>query len=229
MTNNWNSYVERTWNDNAPGWHSRSEEMWEKGSRKTILPLLTQLISPESGTILDAGCGDGYASRKLAKAGYQVEGIDLSAEMIELATKQIDPGLAVCFQQGSITALPFPDQHFAGILAINVVEFTEDPLHTLRELYRVLQPDGVLVLGILGPTAAPRAYSYRRLYGEPVIQNTMMPWEAKHLATENGFTLVAEEPVYRDGVKAELTKGLAKELRQALSFLTLFALKKERG
>ncbi|HZG15595.1 MAG TPA: class I SAM-dependent methyltransferase [Candidatus Bathyarchaeia archaeon] len=226
MTNNWNSHVEQAWDNNAADWHARSEEMWEKGSRKTILPLFTRYISPDSGAILDAGCGDGYASRKLAKAGYHVEGLDLSAEMIEIAAKQTEPGLSVHFQQGSITSLPFPDHHFAGILAINVVEFTESPLHTLRELYRVLQPDGILVLGILGPTAGPRAYSYRRLYGESVIQNTVMPWEAKRLALENGYTLVAEEPVYREGVNEALTKGLARELQQALSFLTLFALKK---
>ncbi len=226
MTGNWDSQVEQAWDKNAEDWHSRSEEMWEQGSRKTILPLFMQIVPADSGVVLDAGCGDGYASRKLAALGYHVEGVDLSAEMVALAKKLSRDGLAVHFQQGNVSALPFSDGQFAGILAINVVEFTESPLSTLREFYRVLQPDGILLLGILGPTAGPRAFSYRRLYGEPVIQNTIMPWEAKRLALENGYTLVAEEPVYRDGVKAALTQGLSRELQQALSFLTLFGLKK---
>ncbi|MCK9906372.1 hypothetical protein MXD63_41085, partial [Frankia sp. Cpl3] len=105
-------------------------------------------------------------------------------------------------------------------------EFTQAPLTPLRQFYRLLKPEGILLLGILGPTAGPRAYSYPRLYGEKAIQNTMMPWEAKQLAQENGFLCLEEEPVYRDGVPAELADALSPELRQALSFLTLFVLKK---
>lgn len=85
---------------------------------------------------------------------------------------------------------------------------------------------GILLLGILGPTAGPRGHSYRRLYGEATIQNTMMPWEAKQLASENGYVLLEEEPVYKEGVPAELANRLPAELREALSFLTLFVLKK---
>ncbi|NGQ96862.1 class I SAM-dependent methyltransferase [Brevibacillus sp. SYP-B805] len=229
MSNNWTEHVAQAWNEHAANWHSRSAEMWEKGSRKTILPLFTRLVLPQDGPVLDAGCGDGYASRKLAAAGYRVEGLDLSAEMIALAQERTADALPVRFQQGNVAELPFADDHFAGVLAINVVEFAESPLDVLREFHRVLRPSGILLLGILGPTAGPRQFSYRRLYGEAVIQNTMMPWEAKQLAAENGFQLVEEAPVYREGVSLELANSLTSELRQALSFLTLFALRKPEG
>ncbi|MGC5327359.1 class I SAM-dependent methyltransferase [Brevibacillus sp. SYSU BS000544] len=223
---NWNSSVLKQWNHNAADWHSRSENMWESGSRKTVLPLFTKLVRPESGAVLDAGCGDGYGSWKLAVQGYTVTGVDLSEEMVELARERFQPQLALSFDTGDVTQLPYHSSSFAGILAINVIEWTESPLYTLHELSRLLKPGGVLLLGILGPTAAPRTHSYRRLYGEPTIQNTLMPWEASQLALENGFELIVEQPVYKEGVTPELAEHLSLELQQALSFLTLLALRK---
>ncbi len=223
----WNRNVAHQWNENAANWHARSEEMWERGSRKPVLPLFTRLVSPADGPVLDAGCGDGYASWQLARRGYAVEGIDIAEEMIHLAQGNGPQGFPIRFQTGDVTRLPYDDGHFAGILSINVVEWTQSPLAALREFHRVLKPGGVLLLGILGPTAGPRSYSYRRLYGEPAIQNTMMPWEARQLAEENGYRLIAEEHVYKEGVTPGLAGQLSAELRQALSFLTLFALEKE--
>lgn len=224
----WSEEAAKQWDGFAEDWHQRSEKMWEKGSRRTILPFFTRHVSSVQGTVLDAGCGDGYASFKLAGQGYRVEGVDIAGEMIRLARERVKGShLPVHFQAGDISRLPFADETFAGILSINVVEFTSDPLQTLMELRRLLQPDGVLVLGILGPTAGPRAHSYRRLYGETTIQNTMMPWEARQLAQENGFTLVEQEPVYKEGVTPDMAARLSVELREAVSFLTLYALKKE--
>jgi SAM-dependent methyltransferase len=225
-TNSWNEQVARQWNKNAADWHANSEQMWEHGSRKTVLPLFFRYVKPERGAVLDAGCADGYASCKLAERGYVVEGIDIAEEMVELARKRCPADLPVRFQTGDAGRLPYADHCFAGIIAINVLEFSEDPLHSLRGFHRVLQPEGILLIGILGPTAGPRSYSYRRLYGEKTIQNTMMPWEAKRLAEENGFRFIEEEPVYREGVPAEIARRLSPELREALSFLTLFVLQK---
>nr|WP_238933746.1 class I SAM-dependent methyltransferase [Brevibacillus choshinensis] len=227
MVNQWHEKSVTHWDQFAADWHANSDHMWEKGSRRTILPFLQRQVSEADGPVLDAGCGDGYASCKLASLGYAVEGIDIAGEMIRLANdRATKDGLSIRFQTGDISQLPFGDDTFAGMLAINVVEFTSSPLKTIRELRRVLLPGGTLVLGILGPTAGPRAHSYRRLYDEETIQNTMMPWEAKKLATENGFILLDEEPVYKEGVTPDIAGRLSVELREAVSFLTLFAFRK---
>jgi 2-polyprenyl-3-methyl-5-hydroxy-6-metoxy-1,4-benzoquinol methylase len=224
----WSENVADQWSRYAGDWHTRSESMWEAGSRKTILPLFIRHVQKECGAVLDAGCGDGYASCKLAAHGYKVEGVDIAGEMIQLAKRRAETmGLPIRFQTGDVSRLSFADDWFAGILCINVLEFTESPLAALRELHRLLKPAGVLVLGILGPTAAPRAFSYRRLYGETTIQNTMMPWEAKQLAEENGFRLLEEEPVYKEGITPDIAGRLSVELREAVSFLTLYVLKKD--
>ncbi|MFF2530575.1 class I SAM-dependent methyltransferase [Brevibacillus sp. NPDC058079] len=225
--NQWTEQAAKQWDQFAEDWRKRSEHMWEKGSRSTILPYFMKHVPVGSGPVLDAGCGDGYASCKLAEHGYQVEGVDIAGEMIRLAHDRVisSPG-SVHFQTGDISELPFANDSFSGVLSINVVEFTPSPLKALKELHRVLAPGGILVLGILGPTAGPRAHSYRRLYEEATIQNTMMPWEAKQLACENGFTLLGEEPIYKEGITPDIAGRLSVELREAVSFLTLFALRK---
>ncbi|MGO0062427.1 class I SAM-dependent methyltransferase [Brevibacillus fluminis] len=222
----WITQAADEWNKRAASWHAESAGRWEKGSRKKILPLLTTYVKQEDGPLLDAGCGDGYASWKLALQGYTVEGVDLSTEMIEWAQKRVADGAKLHFQQGDISSLPFADETFAGIFSINVVEFTPFPLKTLREFHRLLRRNGHLLLGILGPTAGPRAFSYRRLYDESIIQNTMMPWEAKQLAEENGFTTVEMIPVYKEAISPEMAASLPADLQQAVSFMTLFVLRK---
>ncbi|WP_312111886.1 class I SAM-dependent methyltransferase [Brevibacillus reuszeri] len=225
--NQWSEQASKQWDEYAADWHSKSDAMWKTGSRRTILPFFMQHISAQAGPVLDAGCGDGYASCKLAEQGFTVQGVDIAGEMIRLANDRVKPDHnQVHFQTADISSLPFSEATFAGALSINVVEFTPSPLRALLELNRVLAVGGVLVLGILGPTAGPRAHSYRRLYEEATIQNTMMPWEAKQLARENGFTLLAEEPVYKDGITPDIAGRLSVELREAVSFLTLFALQK---
>ena len=91
---------------------------------------------------------------------------------------------------------------------------------------RVLQPNGHLFLGLLGPTAGPRANSYSRLYGKDVICNTMMPWEFEQLAVENGWNLLEGLPVYKEEARKVDVDRLPRYLKQALTFMWVFHLQK---
>lgn len=224
-TFNWHKEAEKLWDERADFWNQSSEEMWETGSRKSIVPFMLKHI-PEGSYIADLGCGDGYGSHKLSKAGYRVVGVDLSNEMIEKA-KRRGENERLTFLQGDLTRLPFSDETFSGLMAINSIEWTEQPLQALNEMKRILKTGHLLCVGLLGPTAAPRINSYRRLYGEPVICNTMMPWEFEQLALENGWELIDGEGVFKRGVRKELVEGLPGELKQALTFMWLFMLRKK--
>src|SRR5699024_7074044 len=111
------------------------------------------------------------------------------------------PDGKINFLQGNIMNLPFEDQYFDGIMAINVLEWTEVPAKAIAELGRVVKKDGLLFVGILGPTAGPRANSYPRVYGKDAICNTMMPWEFKQLASDYNLTCADGFGVYKEGVK----------------------------
>jgi ubiquinone/menaquinone biosynthesis C-methylase UbiE len=220
----WHKEAEKQWDERAEFWHQSSEEMWERGSRKAIIPFLSSYI-PKGSNVIDLGCGYGYGAWKLHQTGYDVIGIDLSNEMVEKA-KARGENERLRFIQGDLTKLPFADETFSGAMAINSLEWTERPLEALQEAKRVLKRGGYFCVGILGPTAAPRVNSYPRLYGKPVICNTMMPWEFEQLARENGWDVVDGQGVYKRGVPEKLVQSLSIELRQALTFMWLFMLRK---
>ncbi|WP_164214582.1 class I SAM-dependent methyltransferase [Virgibacillus sp. YIM 98842] len=223
-TFDWEGEAELKWDNQAESWSSRSRHMWEKGSRMDVIPFLEDNL-PKGSKILDIGCADGYGSLKLAKAGYHVIGTDISGEMIRRAKDQATPGQAT-FIKGDVNDLPFGDREFDGIMAINVLEWTADPAKALKEIFRVVKENGLLCIGLLGPTAGPRMNSYPRLQGKNAICNTMMPWEFEKLAFEMGLEYVDGYGVYKKGVKENQYKDLPRELRQALTFLWVFMLRK---
>ncbi|PLT34935.1 bifunctional 2-polyprenyl-6-hydroxyphenol methylase/3-demethylubiquinol 3-O-methyltransferase UbiG [Bacillus sp. V5-8f] len=223
---NWHGEAEKKWDSYSGKWTENSRDMWENGSRKKIIPLFKEHI-PGGGRVCDLGCGDGYGSLLLSNNGYNVTGLDISTEMIETATKRAAGNNRLTFIRGDLVNLPFNDDEFDAVMAINSIEWTESPLKALGEIYRVVKPGGHALYGILGPTAAPRQQnSYRRLYGEKVIMNSMQPWEFEQLAKENGWQLSAEAGVEKRGVNFDQLAFLPKELCQAISFMWLFIFRK---
>jgi ubiquinone/menaquinone biosynthesis C-methylase UbiE len=225
MTFNWHEAAQQQWNDKASFWNQNSKEMWDTGSRSTIIPFFQTFVK-QGAFVLDVGCGDGYGTYKLSQAGYIACGVDLSEQMVQMG-KDRGENETLSFVQGDLTNLPFSDQAYDAVLAVNSLEWTEQPLRALEEMKRVLKPNGMACVAILGPTAAPRMNSYRRLYGEHVICNTMMPWEFEKLAKENGFFVLDGIGVYKREVKEEHLHGLPMELKQSLTFLWTFMMKKQ--
>ncbi|MFD2044324.1 class I SAM-dependent methyltransferase [Ornithinibacillus salinisoli] len=218
----WHQVAKEQWDGRAEFWSERSTTMWDQGSRKEIVPFFEKHITKGSD-ILDVGCGDGYGSYKLQQSGYHVTGVDISSEMIAKATEKLAD---IPFLQGDVNDLPFDSGRYDGVLAINVLEWTEVPANSLQELRRVLKKDGYLCIGILGPTAGPRTNGYRRLYGESTISNSMMPWEFSKLAMEMNFTYIDGIGVYKQGVQEHHYNGLSLELQQALTFMWVFMFQK---
>ncbi|MDM5154647.1 class I SAM-dependent methyltransferase [Bacillus sp. DX1.1] len=221
---NWHEAAQKKWDDRADFWNQNSQEMWDHGSRSTIIPFFETYVQKGVG-VLDVGCGDGYGTYKLSHAGYKACGVDLSEQMIQRG-KERGEGPNLSFVKGDLSSLPFENEQFPAILAVNSLEWTEEPLQALSEIKRVLQQDGYACIAILGPTAKPRENSYPRLYGKDVICNTMMPWEFGQLAQEQGFTFIDGMGVYKRGVNEQMLGQLSLELQQALTFMWVFMFKK---
>ncbi|WP_191561030.1 class I SAM-dependent methyltransferase [Metabacillus idriensis] len=226
-TYDWEKEAEKKWDERAAFWNKGSKEMWDSGSRSSIVPFFSKYVNPEA-EVIDIGCGDGYGSYLLTREGMNVTGVDLSPEMIKLAKKHEKPD-KLEFIQANMLDLPFADEKADALLTINCIEWTEDPLAALNELKRVVKNDGYLCIAILGPTAHPRTNSFDRLYGKPVICNTMMPWEFEKMALENGWEQADSQGVYKRGVTEDMIGKLSPELKQSLSFLWLFMLQKKEG
>jgi len=90
---------------------------------------------------LDVGCGVGQVVARLTEAGAEAYGVDISEPNIERARKSSDR----C-QLYDGRRLPFPDQHFASVGALNVLEHVDEPEAFIRELVRVTDIGGRIVL-----------------------------------------------------------------------------------
>ena len=97
------------------------------------------------GPICDLGCGPAQVGRFLRDAGATVFGLDLSYGMLTEALR-LNPDLG--FVQADMTALSLADDALAGIAAFYaIVNIPPEVLvPAFRELRRVLQPDGLLLL-----------------------------------------------------------------------------------
>lgn len=116
------------------------------------LPWLT--ASPH-GQVLDAGCGTGNFSLKLARMGYEVTGIDISPDMLDIArSKAIRSGYSIRFLKMDLTGLDFPDHSFDKVLSMAAWEFVPDPQRGFAELWRVLKPGGSLIIGTINRDSA---------------------------------------------------------------------------
>lgn len=97
------------------------------------------------GQVCDMGCGPGHIARYLRDADAHVFGLDLSPGMLEEA-RHLNPDIT--FRQGNMLALDLPDASLAGITAFYaIVNLSRESLpRVFREMVRVLQPGGLLLL-----------------------------------------------------------------------------------
>lgn len=129
------------------------------GHRKQkIVEHLMKLLDIRAGDIvLEIGFGPGigiqYAQRYVEPEGLVV-GIDPSEVMLEIAGRRneavIKPG-KVKLLSGTVEHVPFPDNYFDKAFAMNTMQLWPDPKAGLREVLRVLDSDGRLVLSFDGP------------------------------------------------------------------------------
>jgi SAM-dependent methyltransferase len=102
--------------------------------------------------VLDLGCGTGNHALPLARRGYTVSGVDLSAEMLEVARrKAADAGVELGLHEGDVRNARLDAEFDAALLMFAVLGYqrtNEDVLATLRTARMHLREGGVLVLDI---------------------------------------------------------------------------------
>jgi SAM-dependent methyltransferase len=96
-------------------------------------------------TVLDAGCGVGYGSAMLARAGAtEVVGLDLSAKAVAAASAAAPANAS--FVPGDVHRLPFEAGRFELVVCFEVIEHVDAQDDVIAELARVLAPGGVLAI-----------------------------------------------------------------------------------
>jgi len=113
----------------------------------TDLPYIDKFLLklPASAKILDIGCGPGTFTQYLQQKGFEVEGIDLSEEMIKIAKEKV-PG--VTFRLMDMRKLEYPDNSFGGLLvAYSLIHIPSEEIpSTLLGFKKVLKTGGYMMI-----------------------------------------------------------------------------------
>jgi ubiquinone/menaquinone biosynthesis C-methylase UbiE len=110
--------------------------------------------------VLEIGFGNGRVAPVVVGQAAEVHyaGIDISATMVNEANRfnaaLVATGRA-SFRLASADCMPFEDASFDRVFAIGVMHFWQDPRMPLREIRRVMRPDGLAVIGALDSRSPP--------------------------------------------------------------------------
>lgn len=111
-----------------------------KGATSFPMEILEKYIK---GEVLDLGCGDGtHASMVRKFFDGNIYAIDPSEEIIEQAKRNYDN---IFFKVASAYDLPYEDNFFDVVYAIDVIEHLKEPKKMLSEVRRVLKKDGIVI------------------------------------------------------------------------------------
>jgi ubiquinone/menaquinone biosynthesis C-methylase UbiE len=153
MNNTATEALPNRYDANASFWVQIIREHRDKYRNELTDPAMLHAIGEPAGLeILDAGCGEGYLSRILAKKGANATGIDSSTKLIEAARNQnLADILSVSFDVGSVDDLPYPDSAFDLVVCNHLVNDLFDPRKPISEFARVLRSNCRLIILMLQP------------------------------------------------------------------------------
>ena len=122
-------------------------------------------LSPSTGRLLDIGCGSGLLVREALSLGWQAMGIDLDPVRIQRGQQWGIPNL-FC---GDPESMHFSDHEFAVVTLSHVLEHIVDIKGFLRQVWRILEPGGILIFEVPNydswTAAIMRQYPRRPWYG----------------------------------------------------------------
>ncbi len=95
--------------------------------------------------ILEAGCGTGRILIPLSKKGYDIQGFDLSKNMLAQLKKK---DASVKTKVGDIENIPYEKNSFDFVYSVTVLMHLPDIKKAFKELYRVTEENGVLVFDV---------------------------------------------------------------------------------
>lgn len=123
-------------------WHEMRSELFGTGFGAEAL---LGLLDP-AWTVADLGCGTGDAAERLAPIVERVVAIDREPAMLEASRRRLERFGNIEYVRGDLADLPLEDGSIDAAVLMLVLHHVVDPASVLREIHRVLRPDGRLLV-----------------------------------------------------------------------------------
>ena len=158
----------------------------QHGLDKRCAPIVQR---KKGGRLLDVGCATGtFLIGMRQYPGWELVGVEINSQVAQIAREQ--HGLNVL--AGTLEQAAFPDNYFDVVTLWDVVEHLHDPAASLREIHRILKPDGLLLFRV--PNASgwdARAFGrYWAGLDAPRHLYVFSPHTVKALLEANGFHVI---------------------------------------
>jgi SAM-dependent methyltransferase len=100
-------------------------------------------MGPQRGRLLEIGCGNGHFLRAARDAGFQIQGMDVSAHSCKVANQRLGGEFVFC---GNAENLQPPAEPYDVCALFDVIEHVRNPVKLLERVRAFLKPEGVLFL-----------------------------------------------------------------------------------
>ena len=184
--------VARYWNANADGWAAEVRQGHDVAREWLNNPEFLPFIGDVRGRqVLDAGCGEGYNTRMLARQGARMTGVDLSDRMIALAEEEERRApLGIRYVNTSYAELGMFDEA-AFDTVVSFMALMDGPRFDLamKECGRVLRPGGTLAFSLMHPCFITKGSRWiRDEHGEKVSWVVSRYFDPAHWVERWRFT-----------------------------------------
>lgn len=170
-----------TYNAASDHFDDEALSFWNKYGQATIDRLFLQ----PGMKVLDVACGTGAsafpAAKQVGDTG-SVTAVDLAENLLASGrTKAIQLNINnIQFQFGDMTALPYPDESFDAVVCVFGIFFVPDMQALLKELWRMVKPNGKLAVTTWGPDLFAPLYNVWReavKKERPDLYSAFNPWD----------------------------------------------------
>ncbi|MBI5954962.1 MAG: class I SAM-dependent methyltransferase [Chloroflexi bacterium] len=135
---------EKMWNQLAKNWDTPGVSLGENDLK--IIERAKKYFN-SSAVVLDYGCATGSIALEIAGMAKEVRGIDISSNMIEIATRKADErGIKnIAFTKATIFDESLGKESFDVILSLSILHLVEDPAQVMDRINQLLKPGGIFI------------------------------------------------------------------------------------
>ncbi len=173
---------------------------WNEKMRSRAIELFS---IQENDTVLDIGCGTGFATEELANKSNEVHAVDITKEQL---SKALEKNIDANFILGDADNLPYKDNSFDAVWSSGAIEYFPEPVKTLKEARRVTKKQGKIL--IVGPNKPKNRFL-------KAIANSIMLFynkeEAKEMLKKAGWKDIKNELLSSNIIKDDAIVTIAKK------------------